>query len=291
MTKLQVMRRFQRVATVLSNLCALSRGLSVYRTVSASFVGSSLFMSSSHAEGQIPSESRPMQMSQVSAAGSHSEFVPGNDADDDGFSEDTIPTWKDRIGKAITKSRKVRGGNYVQIATVDEMGFPRCRTVVFRGFLVVPLTTGATATEALKFITDARSEKISQISTNPRCEMVWWFSQSSEQFRVSGELMPVSATSLQEGLLKARLDQWKNLSDSAREQFYWNSPGNAFSGSPTVPVGGRSLEGQILDPPDSFVLLLLVPKAVKYLRLKDNLAIVDTLAAGSATWVVEKVNP
>ena len=43
-----------------------------------------------------------------------------------------IKTWKERIEASIAKSRRIRGGNYVQIATVDEDGHPRCRTVVFR---------------------------------------------------------------------------------------------------------------------------------------------------------------
>ena len=41
--------------------------------------------------------------------------------------------WHDRIQVAIARSRKVKGGNYVQLATVDEDGDPACRTVVFRG--------------------------------------------------------------------------------------------------------------------------------------------------------------
>lgn len=40
--------------------------------------------------------------------------------------------WRERIEVSIAKSRKIRGGNYVQLATVDEDGHPRCRTVVFR---------------------------------------------------------------------------------------------------------------------------------------------------------------
>ena len=44
--------------------------------------------------------------------------------------------WKERIDISIAKSRKIRGSNYVQISTVDyETMEPRCRTVVFRGFL------------------------------------------------------------------------------------------------------------------------------------------------------------
>eukprot|EP00957_Ditylum_brightwellii_P007770 587730-Ditylum_brightwellii.AAC.1 len=44
-------------------------------------------------------------------------------------SESDIKTWRERIAVSIAKSRKVRGGNYVQIATVDPAtNEPRCRT-------------------------------------------------------------------------------------------------------------------------------------------------------------------
>ena len=47
-----------------------------------------------------------------------------------------ITTWREKIKVSMARSRKVRGGNFVQIATVDpETLEPRCRTVVFRGFL------------------------------------------------------------------------------------------------------------------------------------------------------------
>lgn len=73
-----------------------------------------------------------------------------------------VVPWRERIDASIARSRKVRGGNYVQIATVDEAGLPRCRTVVFRGW----------QGEAMKMITDARSEKAAHIAAQPACEMV-----------------------------------------------------------------------------------------------------------------------
>jgi hypothetical protein len=64
--------------------------------------------------------------------------------------------WKERIEVSIAKSRKVRGGNYVQIATVDSDGFPHCRTVVFRGFMDVPSSSGSLPMVAMKMISDNR---------------------------------------------------------------------------------------------------------------------------------------
>ena len=123
-------------------------------------------------------------------------------------------SWFQKIETSIARSRKVRGGNFVQIATVDKDGFPSCRTVVFRGFL--PLANGDVA---LKMITDARSSKVAHILNCPKCEMVYWFGKSSEQYRISGDLQLVSGTEDEDKeLFIARKQQWGNLSDSAREQ-------------------------------------------------------------------------
>lgn len=49
----------------------------------------------------------------------------------------SVVPWKERIESSIAASRKIRGGNYVQLATCDSDGAPRVRTVVFRGFACV----------------------------------------------------------------------------------------------------------------------------------------------------------
>ena len=72
------------------------------------------------------------------------------------------------------------------------------------------------------------------------------------------------------------------MSNPAREQFFWHGPG-PFSGEPTVPEGGRDAEtGKVLEPPPNFLLMLLHPTRVKYLRLSDNFAQVDEYCAAPA---------
>ena len=44
-------------------------------------------------------------------------------------SMDGVVPWRERITSSIARSRKIRGGNYVQLATVDANNAPRCRTV------------------------------------------------------------------------------------------------------------------------------------------------------------------
>lgn len=61
----------------------------------------------------------------------------------------------EKLQISIKRSRKIRGANYIQLATADAEGRPSVRTVVFRGFL--DLGAGQLA---MKMITDARSEKV-----------------------------------------------------------------------------------------------------------------------------------
>ena len=214
--------------------------------------------------------------------------------DDDSPLDSSLITWIDRIKVSIAKSRKIIGGNYVQIATVDLEGNPTCRTVVFRGF------TQSNGAIKLRMITDSRSEKAAHIKINPKCEMVWWFSKSSEQYRISGELELIDESQLGE-LQNVRQSQWKEISDSAREQFYWMFPGQEFESSEAgvVPPGGRDQENKILPPPPNFSILFLNPSRVKYLCLRNNYTQVDTLqgeegADGdvlTSMWKMVRVNP
>ena len=141
---------------------------------------------------------------------------------------------------------------------------------------------------AMKMITDARSEKVSQIKQSPACEMVWWFPKSSEQYRLSGNLSLVSEDEPDGWLLSARKQQWSTLSDMAREQFFWLPPGE-YSALELVPKEGR--EEKLLDPPSSFLLMLLVPTKVKYLRLTDNFALLDEFHFDECKWETKRMNP
>ena len=287
-----------------------------------------------------------------------------------------IQWWRDRIEGSIAKSRKVRGGNYVQLATIgyrataisngnpqsrlEKIPVPENRCLVFRGFCTdfsekflddtkrdFPLEKPKTKQMMLKMITDKRSAKAQQILENLKndrhnnpAELVWWFSQSSEQYRIAGDLFLIGCTaedttviatskdnlhdqkSISEDktdVLKAYLEerkkQWGNLSDNAREQFYWNWPGKEYDGEPEdIPAGGRenlqtlrvfnsssgsTTMGKVLEPPENFMLLLLQPNCCKYLRLSDNFAERDELLQESSnvllgekdSWKCYRTNP
>jgi len=281
-------------------------------------------------------------------------------------------SWRARADFSIAQARKARSPPFVQLATVDSSQvahggkpLPKCRTVVFRGFLEGPDANQSTlCSQPLKIITDRRSEKVPQILANSSVELIYWFPGSNEQFRISGraELHAFHSDNFNtwvqkecpsaDGAVKSDLrykdavvDQWKQLKDQAREQFYWNAPGVNFNGldyskerkydfekdpkrrhtdgteaidgsvaepdsvdavcseapeknglnsggKTHIPAGGRDAEaGEILDPPDTFLLLLVHPQEVKYLRLGDNFATLDSLDISTGSWRAERVNP
>ena len=187
--------------------------------------------------------------------------------------------WRERITDSIARSRKIRGGNYVQLATVDANNTPRCRTVVFRGFA---------PDGRLKIITDKRSAKVKE---SRRVEVCWWFSQSSEQYRFAGDITYIGQDGSDDDVAQ-RKQQWGNLSDKAREQFFWaHPPAETFDAAPeAVPAGGRDAEGKVLPAPDVFLLGLVAPDAVDYLRLTDNFRQLDRRGADGA-WDCARVNP
>lgn len=167
----------------------------------------------------------------------------------------------------MAKSRKIRGSNYVQISTVSKDGEPRCRTVVFRGFL-----NSANLPEdhsmggdfdgkpcVMKMCTDLRSKKVEEVAHQPISEMVWWFGKTSEQFRVRGSLMLVGNDDDDKALQIARKEMWGNLSDPARESF--------LDDESVLPMGGRDEDGKVVPVPANFLLMLLNPTYVDYLRL------------------------
>lgn len=227
--------------------------------------------------------------------------------------QSSLTSWRDKIEISIAKSRKIRGGNYVQIATVDPKTLePRCRTVVFRGFLKPNPNQDNGSNHPLpcimKMITDKRSNKFGEATnlvTNSagdtptkrsnNVEMVWWFSKSSEQYRIRGQLKFVGEDEADEYLLQSRKEQWGNLSDPAREQFYWVDPGLNYdaesSSAQHIPVGGRDEEsGKVLPPPSNFLVMLLYPTMCDYLKLGDNVRQVDNLIEGN-TWQSKRANP
>lgn len=220
-------------------------------------------------------------------------------------------SWRLLLERSIARSRKIRGSNYVQLATVDsDNGAPKCRCVVFRGF--VPLPTDHPMHNAcdnlpcaMKMITDLRSQKVSQVTHQSLSEMVWWFPKTSEQYRVTGHIVLVGGEQTTQvelpfhsdkTLASARKEMWNNCSDAARESFLSQLvPGDPWlptvdgEGS-SVPPGARDPDGKLLPPPENFLLMLLLPIKVDYLRLNNMYRQIDHLDDCGA-WSSQRVNP
>ena len=223
--------------------------------------------------------------------------------------DDASMSWRSLIDISIAKSRKIRGSNYVQLATVDSEGEPRCRTVVFRGFQSLdqdhPLSMSSSLDGKsclLKMCTDLRSQKVQETKQQSTAEIVWWFPKSSEQYRIRGTLLLVGNANNNENsdddktLLIARKELWGNISDPARESFLGTAvPGAPYAPDTTtssIPTGGRDPEtGKPVPPPANFLLMLLKPTSCDYLRLVgDQYRQIDTLN-GEQQWSYQRVNP
>lgn len=191
-----------------------------------------------------------------------------------------LAPWRSPLSRALHLNRSQPYSRYLQLATIRTDGRPANRTVVFRGFLE--------DSNQLQIITDSRSEKISQIERQPWTEACWYFTKTREQFRLLGKLTVVGVDYPDESLQKARRLVWQELSDAARSQFAWPTPGqprnpdSAFSDSPLS--SNKPLE--------NFCLLLLDSERVEHLELRGQPQnrwryFLDELQG----WLVEQINP
>jgi len=163
--------------------------------------------------------------------------------------------WRPSLDRALERSRRSPHHRFVQLATVRLDGRPAVRTVVFRGFL-------GDACDMV-FTTDARSAKCSEIERSPAVEICWYFAESREQFRFSGVIRLVDASTPDASLREARRDAWRALSDETRASFAWRDPGEprdpgvAFLATPPDPEA----------PLDPFALMIFSAGEVDHLQL------------------------
>jgi pyridoxamine 5'-phosphate oxidase len=166
--------------------------------------------------------------------------------------------WRSVLDEALYQNRELAYARYFQLATVRQDGRPANRTVVFRGFLP--------NSNQLMTISDRRSSKISQIQQTSWAEICWYFPETREQFRLSGSLNLVDQHDINPQRQQAYSQTWQDLSDSARAQFYWSSPGQPYDPA-----------GVIEEPPSdqnrpakNFLLILFAPTEVDHLDLRTQ---------------------
>nr|CAB3497284.1 unnamed protein product [Digitaria exilis] len=204
--------------------------------------------------------------------------------------------WRALLQRALDGNAHLRHSTYIQLATVGAGGWPANRTVVFRGF--------QEHCDKIQINTDARSNKIGELRNWPFGEVVlqicWYFTDSWEQFRISGIIDVIDGSSADPAKLQHREKAWFKSSVKSRLQYLGPQPG--------VPaVDDQQINDVHLDasagPVDAFCLLVLdpekvsqhfLPLCVDYLNLKSNQRLVFTRIQkedGSSDWMAEKVSP
>lgn len=190
-----------------------------------------------------------------------------------------LAPWRSPLARALHRNRSLAYARYLQLATVRPDGRPANRTVVFRGFWA--------DTNQLKFVTDARSEKVEQIGAQAWGEICWYFPNTREQFRLSGSLQLIQQNEPDDRWQQARIAAWQELSEAARIQFAWATPGQVRDPQdrfePPVP------NSQI--PLPHFCLLLMQPEWVDHLELRGNPQNRWRYAWDGTTWSTTEINP
>ena len=183
--------------------------------------------------------------------------------------------WFDALKQSIRKNKRLRENRYFQLATIAKDARPANRTVVFRGF--------TQTSNSIKVITDSRSKKLEEIKSNPACEICWYFNISREQFRIGAEAKIVDQSGSDE-----RIKTWSELSDSAREQFFWPAPGKHIESSANESELNPAIHQEI---PETFILLDLQPISVDHLRLKGSPQTRTLSSVESGDWISSEVYP
>lgn len=137
----------------------------------------------------------------------------------------------------------------MQLATVDPLGQPSLRTVILRG---------VTDTGDLYFFSDARAQKVKDLAQQPQAALCIWWRKTSEQFRFSGL---VSIHRGEDDAWQERRKQlWLAQSEENQALFLGPPPGTPLSDEAPAPAATNEV-------PDTFVLLVLTPTRIDYLRL------------------------
>ncbi|EMS47689.1 hypothetical protein TRIUR3_08693 [Triticum urartu] len=191
--------------------------------------------------------------------------------------------WRALLQRALDANAHLKHSTFFQLATVGGGGRPANRTVVFRGF--------QEHCDKIQINTDARSNKIGEIKEWPLGEICWYFTDSWEQFRISGIIDVIDGSSPDPAKLQQREKAWFASSVKSRSQYLGQSPG--------VPVANDDhIKDVHIDPSagpvDAYCLLTLDPEKVDYVNLKSNQRLMFTRTqegVESSDWMAEKVSP
>lgn len=170
--------------------------------------------------------------------------------------------WKQLLLKAIESNSHIKHSSFFQLATVRSDGRPANRTVVFRGF--------EAGTDKIQINTDRRSHKIEDLKHCPFAEICWYFTDTWEQFRLSGKVEVIDGTTSDTMKLQQRENSWFSSSLKSRLQYLDPEPG--LPSRDEARTNNSTLDPSA-GPVDAFCLLVLDPDQVDYLNLKTNTAL------------------
>lgn len=155
---------------------------------------------------------------------------------------------------------RAAGWRHPALASVDETGAPRVRTLVLRG--------ADPAAPALVLHTDARSAKAAEIAHQARVALVFWDPAIGTQLRIEGEAAIIADPAT-----------FATLPPPARRLY-------AVDPAPGTPIEAPGAFGET-DPARCFRVLRVVPRRLEWLdiSLPHRRARFD-LAGGRACWLV-----
>ncbi|KGN56412.1 pyridoxine/pyridoxamine 5'-phosphate oxidase 2 isoform X1 [Cucumis sativus] len=193
-----------------------------------------------------------------------------------------VAPWKSLLLSALESNGHFKHSKFLQLATIGTNGRPSNRTVVFRGF--------EEGTDRIHIYTDSRNRKIEELKNCPFAEICWYFTESWEQFRISGRMEVVDASCVDATKFKQRAEAWSSISPKSRMQYLGPSPGLPhLAEQPAKEPFLDSCSG----PVDTFCLLVFDPDQVDYLNVRSderNSFKAITSFGGEKLWETERIN-
>jgi len=188
----------------------------------------------------------------------------------------TVP-WKNSLLQSLEKNSKLSFSKFFQLATVKPDGKPANRTVVYRGF--------DSESERILFTTDTRTKKMDDFKKQPWAEICWYFTDTREQYRLSGKISVIDANA-EDKAQRTRQENWEDMSTSLRAWFGGPPPGahrseeKAFEKEPPAAS----------DPPvPSFAVVQMDVREVDYVDLVSNKR--QNFTKSGLDWKEQALNP
>ena len=160
--------------------------------------------------------------------------------------------WLPLLQRALEENSSDRA---VQVATVSPSGEPEVRTVILRGL---------SDEGEPYFFTDARAAKVRAVGL--KLELCTWWDDTQEQFRLRGPVELITSGASAWG--ERRQELWEHQGKEGRKLFLGAAPGTPLEKVSESDKAVEPKENQ--EPPETFVLMVVKPERVDYLKLGEE---------------------